>query len=179
MTCLGKWNATWHFISTLFCWCLSKVETLIEQLHEAWDVQSCLFALKLVVQRKEWSRSLSLRSAQACGVSRLRHGNHSSQCLCRGYTSTFLKRPRSGSPRRLYSNLSCHIKDCQNAIYYLKFLKKKIYILYSFGTHAYRTERPVPKRFGTNTCTVTLKNISIHVSIAIFCLAILYLFSKT
>ncbi len=55
----------------------------------------------------------------------------------------------------LYSDLLCHIKDCQNAIYYLNFLKKYIYILYSFGTHAYRTERPVPKRFGTNTCTVT------------------------
>ncbi len=52
--CWGKWNATWHFISTLFCWCLSVVETLIEQLHEARDVQSCLFALELV-QRKEWS----------------------------------------------------------------------------------------------------------------------------
>ncbi len=63
MTCWGKWNATWHFIFTLFCWCLSAVETLIEQLHEAWDVQSCLFALKLVVQRKELSRLLGLRSA--------------------------------------------------------------------------------------------------------------------
>ncbi len=77
MTCWGKWNATWHFISTLFCWCLSAVETLIEQLHEAWVVQSCLFALKLVVERKEWSRSLMLRSAQVCGVSRLRHENRS------------------------------------------------------------------------------------------------------
>ncbi len=49
----------------------------------------------------------------------------SSQCLCWVYTSTFLNRPRSGSPRRLYSDLSCHIKDCQNAIYYLNFLKNK------------------------------------------------------
>ncbi len=77
MTCWGNWNATWHFISTLFCWCLSAVETLIEWLHEAWDVQSCLFTLKLVVQRKEWSRSLALRSAQVCGASRLRLRNRS------------------------------------------------------------------------------------------------------
>ncbi len=63
MTCWGKWNAMWHFIFTLFCWCLSAVETLIEQLHEAWDVQSCLLVLKLVVQRKELSRLLGLRSA--------------------------------------------------------------------------------------------------------------------
>ncbi len=47
------------------------VETLIERLHESWDVQSCLFALKLVVQRKEWSRLLAL------GASRLRNGNRS------------------------------------------------------------------------------------------------------
>ncbi len=75
MTCWGKWNATWHFISTLFCWCVSAVETLIEQLHEAWDVQSCLFMLKLVVRRKEWLRSLALCSSQVCGASRFRHGN--------------------------------------------------------------------------------------------------------
>ncbi len=66
--------------ATLFCWCLSAVGTLIEQLHEAWDVQSCLFTLKLVVQRKEWSCSLALHSAitaQVCGASRLRHRNRS------------------------------------------------------------------------------------------------------
>uniref|UniRef100_A0A672LLE1 Filamin A interacting protein 1 like n=1 Tax=Sinocyclocheilus grahami TaxID=75366 RepID=A0A672LLE1_SINGR len=57
----------------------------------------------------------------------------SSQSLCWDYTSTFLNRPRSGSLRRLYSDLSCHIKDGQNAIYYLNFLrrnkekKKKLY----------------------------------------------------
>ncbi len=49
MTCWGKWNATWHFYFHAVCWCLSAVEILIEQLHEALDVQSCLFALKLVV----------------------------------------------------------------------------------------------------------------------------------
>ncbi len=99
MTCWGKWNATWHLISTLFCWCLSAVETLIERLHEARDVQSCLFVLKLVVQRKEWSRSLALGSAQGCGESRLRHRNRSwlrpleSMLVFWFYTtSTFLNR---------------------------------------------------------------------------------------
>ncbi len=113
MTCWGKWNATWHFIFTLFCWCLSAVETLIGQLHEAWDVQSCLFALKLVVQRKELSRLLGLLSAHFCGALQLRasHENRSwlcrsSQCLCWVYTSMFLNRPRSDSPRHLYSDLS-------------------------------------------------------------------------
>ncbi len=94
------------------------------------DVQSCLLVLKLSVQRREWWFSLVLRSAQVRGASRL----------------------RSGSPRCLYSDLSCHIKDYQNGMYYLNFLKRN---LYSFGTHVYRTERPVPKRFGMNTCTVT------------------------
>ncbi len=102
MTCWGKWNATWPFISTLFCWCLSTIEILIEQLHEAWDVQSCLLVLKLAVQRRKWWFSLVLRSAQVRGASRL----------------------RSGSPRCLYSDLSCHIKDYQNGMYYLNFLKK-------------------------------------------------------
>ncbi len=72
------------------------------------------------------SRSALLKSAA-------RHGSdmetgadrgRSSQCLCLVYTSSFLNRPRSGSPRRLYSDLSCHIKDCQNTIIYLNFLKK-------------------------------------------------------
>ncbi len=83
----------------------------------------------------------------------------------------------SCAPRcRLYGNLSRHIKECQNGIYYLNFLKKidiiwkmilcflskvTIYktgsflwssthavaktMLCLFGTHEYRTERPVPK----------------------------------
>ncbi len=141
----------------MFCWCLSVVETLIEQLREAWDVQSCLFALKLVIQRKEWWRSLALLPAQVCGASRLRHWNRSWSRLLESMLvlglGTFLNRPRSGSPRRLYSDLSCHIKDCQNAIYYLNFLKNKIkYCIRS--VHVYRTERPVPKRFGKNMCTL-------------------------
>ncbi len=61
-----------------------------------------------------------------------RHGNQSwsrplESMLVLGLyqaTSTFLNRLRSGSPRCLYSDLLCH-KDCQNAIYYLNFLKKK------------------------------------------------------
>ncbi len=48
-----------------------------ERLHEAWDVQTCLFTLKLVVQKKEWSCWSFMISAQACGASRLRHGNRS------------------------------------------------------------------------------------------------------
>ncbi len=67
MTCWGNWNATWHFISTLFCWCLSAVETLIERLHEAWDVQSCLLALRLV-QRKEWWQKSAARLGSDTGT---------------------------------------------------------------------------------------------------------------
>ncbi len=48
-----------------------------EQLHEAWDVQSCLFMFKLVVRRKEWLRSLAFSSSQVCGTSWFRHGNPS------------------------------------------------------------------------------------------------------
>ncbi len=93
------------------------------RLHEAWDVQSCLFTLKLVVQRKEWWRSLALHSEARHAETEADRGR-SSQCLCWVYTSTFLNRPRSSFPRRLYRDLSCHIEDCQNAIYYLNFLKK-------------------------------------------------------
>ncbi len=152
MTCWGKWNATWHFISMLFCWCLSAVETLIEQLHEACDVQ-----LFIGVKTSSTEEGM-IAFTRALLCMSLRHGSdmgtgadcgRSSQCLCWVYPSTFLNRPRSGSPRRLYSNLSCHIKDCQNAICSLNFLRGKTK-LYSFGTHAYQTERPVPKRFGIN-----------------------------
>ncbi len=153
MTCWGKWNAMWHFISTLFCWCLSTVETLIEQLYETWDVQSCLFTLKLVVQRKEWSRSLALRSSLRHVTAQTREpelisATRVNACV---YTSTFLNRPRSGSPRHLYSDLSCHIKHCQNAIYYLNFLKEKnkkqtVFVRYTC----------VPNRkIRRETCTVT------------------------
>ncbi len=115
MTCWGKWNATWHFISMLFCWCFSTVETLLEQLHEAWDVQSCLFMLKLVVQRKEWWSSLVLLSEpEVIAAARVN--------ACVGFIPA---RFWSGSPRHLYSDLSCHIKDCQNTIYYLNFLENK------------------------------------------------------
>ncbi len=146
MTCWGKINATSHFISPLFCWCLSVVETLIEQLHEAWDVQSCLSGLKLVVQRKEWSRSLSLR-----GTSRLRHGNRSwsrpleSMLVLGLYHSTFLI-------QAVYTAI-CHAtsKTVKTA-----FIIWNTCCQFFFNVFVrYTTERPEPKRFGTNICTVT------------------------
>ncbi len=138
LTSCGHWRLAevnemlWDILFPCSFVCLSAVETLIEQLHKAWDVQPCLFVFKLVVKRKDWSHSLTLRSAQACCASRLRHGNQSwlqllESVLVLGlsYTSTLLNRPRSDPPRGLYNDLSCHIKDSQNRIYYLNFLKKK------------------------------------------------------
>ncbi len=132
MTCWGKLNATWHFISVLLM-CFRGWNT--EQLHEAWDVQSCLFMFKLVVRRKEWLRSLALCSSQVCGTSRFRHGNLSwsrplESMLVLGLYQRVSERPRSGSPKRLYSDLSCHTKDCQNGIYYVNFQKKNIYSVF-------------------------------------------------
>ncbi len=43
---LPKVNELWHFVYKLFYWRLSTVETLIEWLHEAWNVHSCLFHIK-------------------------------------------------------------------------------------------------------------------------------------
>ncbi len=118
------------------------------------------FTLKLVVNRKGWSRSMLLFEL-----------------------------------RRLHSDLSHHIKERQNSIYCLNFLKKKIDIiwkirlcflskvtiyktgsfklistravgktmLYLFSTHAHWTERPIPKMFSPNTSTVTLLNGSVDV----------------
>ncbi len=54
--------------------------------------------------------------------------------------------------RLLYNNLSRHIKERQNGIYCLNFLKQLNDL---FGTHAYQTERHVPKILGRNTCTAT------------------------
>ncbi len=156
MTCWGKWNATWRFISTLFCLCLSTVETLIERLHEAWDVRSCLFALKLVVQRKEWSRSLVLRSAQVCGALRLRHGNGSWSWLLESMLVLGLYQHVSEPSQKRLSKAFIQ----RSVMPHQRLLKW--HLLFEFpeekkkcNTHAYRTERPVPKWFGTNTCTVT------------------------
>ncbi len=68
------------------------VETTIEQLHEAWDVHSCLFNVK--TSRKE-EGMIALTYA-----------------LCRSLKWC------------AYSNLSRHIKERQNGIYCLNFLKK-------------------------------------------------------
>ncbi len=72
------------------------------------------------------------------------------------YTGTFLKRPRSGSSRRLYSDLSCHIKDCQNGIYLFEFpekKKKKKNCIHSVHMH---TEPKDPYRNGSVRIRVPL-----------------------
>ncbi len=48
---------------------------------------------------------------------------------------------------------SRHVTSRQNGIYSLNFLKKKWNDL--FGTHAYRTKRPIPKIFSTNVYRYT------------------------
>ncbi len=156
MTCWGKWNVTWHFISTLFCWCLSTVETLIEQLHAAWDVQSCLFALKLVVQRKEWSRSLMLRSAQVCSVSRLRHGNRSwSRPLESMLVLGLYQHVSEPSQKRLskaFIQRSVMPQRWSKRHLLFEFAEKNKRNKYCIRSVHMRTE---PKdRFGANTCTV-------------------------
>ncbi len=42
--------------------------------------------------------------------------------------------------------------DVSNEIPLMQWFKTMLYL---FGTHAYRTERPVPKICSTNTCTIT------------------------
>ncbi len=104
-----------------------------------------------------------------------RHGSHtgtgadcgcSSQCLCWVYTrlpARFWTVPEVAL--QCVYTLICHATSKTvktDFLFILIFSEKKIYILYSFGTHAYRSERPVPKRFGTNMCTVTpLVNVNI------------------
>ncbi len=106
------------------------VYKLIEWLHEAWDVHSCFFHVKT--------------SSKEEGMIALRAG------IWGVYK-------RSVSP---HQRASKHI-------YCLNFLKKMDIIwkmrlcflskvmLYLFDTHAYRTERPIPKIFSMNTCTIT------------------------
>ncbi len=147
----------------LFYWCLSAVETRIEQLHEAWDVQPCLFALKLVVKRKEWSRSLALRSAiteQVCGVSRLRHGIRS------------CSRPLESM---LVLGLYQHVSELSQKRLSKAFIQwsviphqrlSKRHLLFDFPEKKkYRNERPIPKRFGTNTPLIFTQNVLILILI--------------
>ncbi len=158
----GKWNATWRSVYKLFYWHLSAVETLIERLHEMFI--HVYFELKVIVKRKEWSCSLALRAAIRTDPIYTTH-------VCgalRPQQFFFFEAVQKCLSDALYSDLSHHIKDCQNGIYSFNFLGKNwqlerwIFtsavvktIQYLFGTHEYQTERPVLKIFGANTCTVT------------------------
>ncbi len=127
MTCWGKWNATWHFTPTLFCWCLSTVETLSDYTRHCSDMfihakTSSTEGGMILLIVHDLCTSLRCITAQTREPELIAAARVNA---CRVYTSTFPNRPRSGSPRRLYSDQSCHIKDCQNTTYYLNFPPKK------------------------------------------------------
>ncbi len=135
LTSCGHWwlaevNECYVYV-TLFCWCLSVVETLIEQLHEAWDIQTCLFTLKLVVQKKEWWRSFTLRSHAGTGADRGR----SSQCLCWVYTARFWTVQRL-SKAFIQRSVMPHQRQSKHHLLFDHPEEKTKTILYSFGTHA-------------------------------------------
>ncbi len=99
-----------------------------ERLHEAWDVQTFIHVktssteggmILLIVH--DLCTSLRCITAQTREPELIAAARVNA---CRVYTSTFPNRPRSGSPRRLYSDQSCHIKDCQNTTYYFNFPPK-------------------------------------------------------
>ncbi len=164
MTCWDKWNATWHFISTLLCWCLSAVKTLIEQLHEAWDVQSCLFVLKLVVQRMEWSTLAPLCTSLRSVTAQTREPELIAAARVTasvGFIPARFRTVPEAALRGVYTAI-CHATS--------KTVKTPFIIWISWEKHVNRTERPVPKQFGTNTCTVTpliyiyiyIRGITVH-----------------
>ncbi len=101
----------------------------------------------------------ALRSAQVCGVLRLRHGNRSwsrplESMLVLGLYQ-HVSEPSQKRLSKVFIQQSVMPHQRLSKRHSLFEFPEKIKILYLFGTHAYRTERPVPKRFGTTTCTVT------------------------
>ncbi len=120
-------------------------------LHEAWDVHSCLFALKLVATEEGMM-------AQVCGASRLRHRNRSwsqpLESMLVFIPARFWTVPEAAL-QAVYT-VFCHATSKTVKTPFIIWISwKKIYILYLFGTHAYRTKRPVSKRLCMNVCTVT------------------------
>ncbi len=156
ITCWGKWNATWHFISTVLLMSFRGWNT---DWAITWGM-ICSVTFICIKTSSIEDRMMALRSGQVCA----RHGSDTgtgadrgrlSQCLCWVYSSTFLKlnRPRSGSPKWVFIQpyVMPHQRLSKRHLLF-EYAEKKI--LFSFCTHAYRTERPVPKRFGKNMCTL-------------------------
>ncbi len=155
MTCWGKWNDTCHFISTLFCWCPSAVETLIEQLHEAWcsvmfigvktssKEEGMIAFTRALLCTSLWRVTAQTREPELIAAARVN--------ACVGFIPARFWTVPEAALQGVYTAI-CHATSKTVKTPFIIWIKKKI--LYSFGTHEYRTERPVLKRFGTNTCTV-------------------------
>ncbi len=114
-----------------------------ERLHEAWDVNSCLFALKLVVQRKEWSRPL---------------------CTCMQHITAQTREPELIAAARVSACVGfiLHVSEASQKRLSKTFIQRSVTPhqrlserLSWWNKYVYRTERPVPKIIGMNTCTDT------------------------
>ncbi len=154
----GKWNATFYFHAVL----LMSFHGWNTDWAITWGMRCSVMFIRVKTSITEEGMIMFTRAPLCTSLRRVTAQTREPELIaaarvnaCVGFISAhFWSVPEAALQG---SDLSCHIKDCQNAIYYLNFLGKKINkkILYSFGTHAYRTERPLPKRFGMNTCTVT------------------------
>ncbi len=145
MTCWGKINAKWHFISPLF-WCLSVVETLIEQL---WGMRcSVMFIRVKTISAKEGMIAFTLAPRRITAQTwepKLIAAARVNACVgfippARFWSKPFIQ--RSVMPHQRLSK--------RHLLFEIPVVKKNVNVFVR-----YTTERPVPKRLGTNTCTVT------------------------
>ncbi len=156
MTCWGKWNATWHFVSKLFYWCLSVAETLIEWLCEAWDVIHVYFRVK-TSSKEEGMIALraTVRTEAFIQRSVVPHQRRQNGIYCLNFLKEidliWKMRLCFLSKVTIYKTGSFQGSSTRAVV---------ITMLYLFGTHAYQTERII---FGTSTIAPLLDTIDLFV----------------
>ncbi len=123
MTCWGKLNAIWFYFHTVLLmsfhgWNTNRAIT--------WGMRlSVMFTHVKTTSTVEGMNVHSCCTLPSAGL----YGSHRGTGADRGRSSQcwvnvgFI--PAVPEEGRLYSDLLCHIKDCQNGIYYLNFLEKK------------------------------------------------------
>ncbi len=138
----GKWNATWHFVYKLFDVFPQLKHRLSDYVRHEMFIH-VYFVLKLLVKRKGWTEAFIQRyftPHQRASKRHLLFEFHEKSDIIWKMRLCFLSKVtiyKTGSFQ--WSSIHAVVKT----------------MLYLFGTHVNRTERPVPNIFGTNTCTVT------------------------
>ncbi len=172
MTCWGKWNATWHlcYAVLLMSFCGWNTDWAI-----TWGMRCSVMFIHVKTSSTEEGMIVFTRAPLCHHCTSLRRVTAQAQepeliaaarvNACIGFIPARFWTVPEAALQRVYTAI-CHATKTVKTPFIIwisfKKKKKKKKKLFSFGTHAYRTERPIPKRFGTNTCTVSPLIYTIH-----------------